>query len=76
MSTPSRSYDRSWEEIENMLNLAVEKMNDWKQEFESCKSSKDADGMKIAARNYKALEGVIKTLKWTLGETGIKTPLE
>ena len=51
-------------------------MNDWKQEFECCKSSKDPDGMKIAARNYKALEGVIKTLKWTLGEDGIENPLE
>jgi hypothetical protein len=32
--------------------------------------------MKEAARNKKALEGVIKTLKWTLGEMGIDTPLE
>jgi len=31
--------------------------------------------MREAARNKKALEGVIKTLKWTLGEKGIKDPL-
>jgi hypothetical protein len=32
--------------------------------------------MKDAVRNYKALEGVIKTLKWTLGDVSIDTPLE
>jgi len=31
--------------------------------------------MKDAARNFKALEGVVKTLKWTLGEQGIRNPL-
>ena len=31
--------------------------------------------MKDAARNYKALEGVEKTLRWVLGESGIETPL-
>ena len=40
-----------------------------------CKSEKDKDGMKEAARNHKALEGVVKTLKWTLGEVGIDDPL-
>ena len=33
-------------------------------------------GMKEAARNHKALEGVVKTLKWTLGEEGIDDPLD
>jgi hypothetical protein len=27
-------------------------------------------------RNYKALEGVIKALKWTLGDKDIEHPLE
>jgi hypothetical protein len=31
--------------------------------------------MKDAARNKKALEGVIKTLRWTLGDKNIKNPL-
>ena len=30
------------------------------------------EGMKEAARNHKALEGVIKTLRWTLGEVGVE----
>jgi len=32
--------------------------------------------MKEAARNHKALDGVIKTLKWTLGEEGVSDPLD
>ena len=29
----------------------------------------------VKARNYKALEGVVKTLKWTLGDRDIQDPL-
>ena len=71
-----RSYDRTWEEIEDMLNLAIAKRSKWKNWFESCKDSGDREGMKEAARNHKALDGVIKTLRWTLGEEGIVSPLE
>lgn len=71
-----RSYDRTWEEIEEMLNKAIQKRNNWKKWFESCKKSGDREGMKEAARNHKALDGVIKTLRWTLGEEGIESPLD
>lgn len=74
-STPHRTYERTWEEIENMLDQATEKMHLWKEWYETCKSEKDKDGMKEAARNHKALEGVVKTLKWTLGEVGVDDPL-
>jgi len=73
---PYRSYDRTWEEIEDMLNQALAKRSKWKKWFESCKESGDREGMKEAARNHKALDGVIKTLRWTLGEEGILSPLE
>ncbi|MGB0264760.1 MAG: hypothetical protein ACPGAN_00610 [Candidatus Poseidoniaceae archaeon] len=71
-----RSYDRTWEEIEDMLNKAIQKRNNWKKWFESCKKTGDREGMKEAARNHKALDGVIKTLRWTLGEQGIDSPLD
>jgi len=32
--------------------------------------------MKDAARNKKALDGVIKTLQWTLGYPGVVHPLD
>ena len=72
---PVRSYDRTWEEIEEMLARATEKMNQWKEWYDSCKDQDDKEGMKEAARNHKALQGVVKTLKWTLGEEVINDPL-
>ena len=71
-----RTYDRTWEEIEAMLGRAERKMNEWKAWFEECRQRGDRDGMKDAVRNYKVLEGVIKTLKWTLGDVSVDTPLE
>ena len=52
------------------------KRSDWKVWFEECKKNDDRDGMKEAARNHKALDGVVKTLKWALGEEGISNPLD
>ena len=73
--TPVRSYDRTWEEIENMLNKAEAKRAEWKVWFEECRRNEDRDGMKEAARHHKALDGVAKTLKWALGEAGLSNPL-
>lgn len=74
-AVPGRSYTRTWTEIEDMLHQAVLTQQNWKNQFETCKQFKDREGMKDAARNFKALEGVVKTLKWTLGEQGIRNPL-
>jgi ABC-type branched-subunit amino acid transport system substrate-binding protein len=71
-----RTYERTWDEIEQMLTRAETKRNQWKKWFEACKSSGDREGMKEAARNHKALDGVIKTLRWTLGEVGVGDPLD
>ena len=74
--TVERSYDRSWSEIETMLENAVDRLSEWKSWFAQCQKDGDRDGMKEAARNYKALEGVVKTLRWTLGEKGAPSPLD
>lgn len=71
-----RSYDRSWGEIEEMLEKAIARRTQWKQWFEQCREDGDREGMKEAARNHKALDGVIKTLRWTLGEDGVDHPLD
>jgi len=70
-----RTYNRTWDEIEQMLTLAEAKRKQWKNWFDDCKNSGDREGMKEAARNHKALDGVIKTLRWTLGEVGVENPL-
>ena len=73
---PHRSYDRTWAEIEAMLEGAEDRLVQWKNWYEQCRKKGDPDGMKEAARNHKALQGVVKTLKWPLGEEGVGTPLE
>ena len=66
--------DRTWEEIETMLSSA--------EAAQHCgliptliQASPNVEGQKDAARNKKALEGVIKTLQWVLGEEGVESPL-
>ncbi len=73
---PVRSYNRSWEEIEEMLEKAIARREQWKKWFEQCRGDGDREGMKEAARNHKALDGVIKTFRWTLGEEGVDHPLD
>jgi hypothetical protein len=73
------SYERSWEEIEAMLDKAERMLNYHKSEFYKYQERKDAKGKKktmLHARNYKALEGVCKTLRWTLGDKNVKHPLQ
>ena len=71
-----RTYERTWDEIESMLTDAQNERRQWQFRFERAKRIEDRQTMKDAARNSKALEGVIKTLRWTLGEQGIESPLE
>ena len=68
------SYSRSWDEIENMLDKAERKLNYHRMEMEKfrVKSKKWMEH----ARNFKALQGVVKTLRWTLGDKNIDHPLE
>lgn len=74
--TMQRTYDRTWEDIEYMLDEAIGTRTEWRQRFEHAKRQGNSRLMKDAARNYKALEGVEKTLRWVLGERGIDNPLQ
>ena len=69
------AYNKSWEEIEVMLDKAERKMNNWISVYYEAQRRNDRRIMKDAARNKKALEGVIKTLRWVLGDKNIRDPL-
>ena len=69
-------YDKTWEDIEHMLDLAERRYNIWLTVFYEAQTRRDKKVMANAARNKKALEGVIKTLRWTLGDIEVKHPLE
>jgi len=66
------TYDKSWVQIENMLNKAKEKQNTHYLMMQDGTKSERIYHM----RNYKALEGVVKALKWVLGDKTIPHPLE
>lgn len=70
------SYEREWEEIEDMLYRAESKLNNWVMRYHQAVSVNNRQVMKDAARNKKALEGVIKTLRWVLGDKNVSHPLE
>ena len=67
------SYNRTWVEMEDMLDKAERKMN---HHFTVAHNCKHKDEKIYHMRNYKALEGVVKTLRWVLGDIGISHPLE
>ena len=67
------AYNRSCEEILAMLDKAERKQN-W--HYMQMKSSRDKTEKIEHMRNYKALEGVIKALRWVLGDLHIEHPLE
>ena len=66
------TYDRTWADIHAMLEKAERKQN---MHYTKMQSPNKKDRI-YHMRNYKALEGVIKALKWTLGDKDIEHPLE
>ena len=67
------SYDRSWGEIEDMLDRAERKMNF--HETQAHASLKPENKI-FHMRNFKALQGVVKALLWVLGDIKVDDPLE
>jgi len=67
------TYDRDWVAIENMLDKAERKQN-----FHSIEMSKNLPKKEriFHMRQFKALEGVIKSLRWVLGDKDVDHPLE
>jgi hypothetical protein len=68
-------YNRTWEEIEEMLDKAEKVQNRWSSKYYEYQVEGNKKKMKDCARNQKALEGVIKTLRWVLGDMRVAHPL-
>lgn len=68
------SYNRNWEDIENMLERAEVVMNHHYMEYINTHKN-DKKRKMFHARNYKALQGVVKTLRWCLGDKNVDNPL-
>ena len=60
------SYERSWKEIEDALRDAEAKQN---QRLVALRNNKLTRKQKMAhMRAYKALDGVVTSLRWVLGD--------
>lgn len=63
------------EEVYQMLQAAIMTQQDWREAYLLAKAARQRQDTIDAARNHKALEGVIKTLRWVLDYPGTGTPL-
>ena len=65
---------RPQEEIRGMLKEAIVRRDEWKSYWESHKLSRSENAE--ALRNFTALRGVVKALKWVLNDPEIEHPLD
>jgi uncharacterized protein VirK/YbjX len=63
------TYDRTWEQIHGMLDKAEREQNIHFVEMSIVGISKKKRMMHM--RNYKALQGVITSIRWVLGDLNI-----
>ena len=62
------SYETTWEQIETMLDKAEREANG---HLSALNKTNDRHKKVYHMRNYKALQGVITALRWTLGDKSI-----
>ena len=62
------AYDKSWDNILRMLDKAEKEQN---RHFMLMQRTKNKKKRIEHMRNYKALEGVVAALRWTLGDLRI-----
>ena len=65
---------RSRNEVQNMLDEAIERRDAWYEYWDKTKLSKKENIE--ALRNYTALRGVVKTLQWVMLNPNIEHPLD
>lgn len=65
---------RCREEIQLMLDEAIERRDAWFNYWDKTKLSRKENV--AALRNYTALRGVVKSLRWVLMHTEIEHPLD
>ena len=75
-STDAPSYDRTWVEIESLLEQAVQEMKTHHAKYRLRKmTGPKADKMR-ALMKYTRAKAVVETLRWTIGVRGQISPLD
>ena len=71
----SPSYDRTWEEIEHLLEQAVQEMEAQRAKFHLRKQNGPKEAKYRALMKYQRAKGIVDTLRWTLGVRGQRSRL-
>ena len=75
-STDAPTYDRTWVEIESLLEQAVQEMKTQHAKYKLRKlTGPKADKMR-ALMKYTRAKAVVETLRWTIGVRGKMSPLD
>ena len=71
----SPSYDRTWDDIERLLEQALHEMEAQRAKFHLRKRSGPKEAKYRALMKYQRAKGIVDTLRWTLGVRGQRSPL-
>lgn len=71
----SPSYDRTWKEIEHLLEQAVQEMEAQRAKFHLRNQNAPKEAKYRALMKYQRTKGIVDTLRWTLGVRGQRSPL-
>ena len=70
------SYDRTWSEIEAMLEAAISEMKSQRAKYKLRKISGPREAKYRALMKFQRAKGIVDTLRWTLGIRGQASPLD
>lgn len=73
-NTPT--YDRTWAEIEALLDDATTEMNSQRAKYMLRKISGPREEKYRALMKYQRAKGIVDTLRWTLGYLSQSSPLD
>ncbi len=75
-STEKPSYDRTWDEIEKVLETAIYEMNAQRAKYYYRQENGPREAKYRALMKYQRAKGIVDTLRWTIGIRGQQSPLE
>ena len=70
------SYDRTWAEIEALLDEAVQEMRAQHSKYMLRKMTGPKEAKYRALMKFQRAKGIVDTLKWTIGVRGQSSPLD
>ena len=71
----SPSYERTWDDIERLLEQALQEMEAQRAKFHLRKRNGPKEAKYQALMKYQRAKGIVDTLRWTLGVRGQRSPL-